>query len=116
MDVITIESQAFKDLTAKINTIAKFVIAYHEAKNDDTSDGWVDNHEVCTFLKVSPRTLQRLRASKVIVYTRIRGKTFYRISEVKRMMDNNIIRRSEELLQNLINNYQLQQKSSDTTC
>ena len=29
MEVITIESQAFKDLTAKINTIAKFVTAIH---------------------------------------------------------------------------------------
>ena len=107
MEVITIESQAFKDLTAKINTIAKFVTALQSKEEKEPSDGWVDSYEVCTFLKISSKTLQRLRASNDISFSKIRGKNFYRISEIGRLLNENIIRRSDEHLQDLIKNHQL---------
>jgi hypothetical protein len=107
MEVITIESQAFKDLTAKINTIAKFVAALQSKAEEEPKDGWIDSYEVCTFLKISSRTLQRLRSSHTINYSQIRGKIFYRISEVQRLLGEHIIRRSDEHLQDLIKNHQL---------
>ncbi|MDR2534103.1 MAG: helix-turn-helix domain-containing protein [Tannerellaceae bacterium] len=107
MEVITIESQAFKDLQAKINMIAKFVAAIQSKAEEQPEDGWVDSYEVCTFLKISSKTLQRLRAENAITFSRIRGKNFYRISEIERLMKNNIIRRSDEHLQDLIKNHQL---------
>jgi hypothetical protein len=83
MEVITIDSQAFKELMAKINTIAKLVAAIN-AKNEEQpkEDSWVDSYEVCTFLKISSRTLQRLRVEGAINFSRIRGKIFYRTSEL----------------------------------
>ena len=96
MEVITIESQAFKDLTTKIGTIAKFVSAIQAKADEEPEDGWVDSYEVCEYLKVSTKTLQRLRAAKSVNYSRIRGKVYYRISEIHRLLNNNVIRRSEE--------------------
>jgi hypothetical protein len=107
MEVITMESQAFKDLTAKINTIAKFVAALQSRPEEEPEDSWVDSYEVCTFLKISSRTLQRLRSSRTINYSQIRGKIFYRISEIQRLLNAHIIRRSDEHLQDLIKNHQL---------
>ena len=107
MEVITIESQAFKDLIAKIDTIAKFVTAMQNKTDESPADGWVDSNEVCTFLKISSKTLQRLRAANTISYSKIRGKNFYRISEIQRLLNDNIIRRSDEHLQELIKNHQL---------
>ncbi|GHT08971.1 DNA-binding protein [Bacteroidia bacterium] len=107
MEVITVESQAFKDLTAKINTIAKFVAAIQSKAEEEPEDGWVDSYEVCTFLKISGRTLQLLRSSHSINYSQIRGKVFYRISEIQRLLQDNVIRRSDEHLQDLIKNHQL---------
>ena len=107
MEVIKIESQAFRDLTAKINTIAKFVTAMQAKAEEEPDDGWVDSYEICTFLKISARTLQRLRASGTVKFSLIRGKTYCRISEIKRLMDNSVIRRSEEHLQELIKNHNL---------
>ncbi len=52
MDVITIESQAYKELVSKINTIAKFVIEHQSPETKDPDDEWVDSYEVCTFLKI----------------------------------------------------------------
>ncbi|MBW1619044.1 helix-turn-helix domain-containing protein [Empedobacter falsenii] len=112
MEVITIESQAFKNLMSKVDTIFDYVISQQNTNDDE--DSWVDSYEVCTFLKISDRTLQRLRSENKINYSRIRGKNYYKISEIKRMLQENLIRRSEECLQDLILNHQknVRQKQS----
>ena len=107
MEVITMDSKVYRELMAKINTIVKFVTAIESKAKEQPEDGWVDSYEVCTFLKISDRTLQRLRVEGVINFSRIRGKNFYRISEIERLLQNNVIRRSEEHLQDLIKNHQL---------
>lgn len=53
MDVITIESQAYKDLVTKINAIAKFVVDHQDDDTVNPDEMWVDSYEVCTFLKIS---------------------------------------------------------------
>ncbi|WP_126652166.1 helix-turn-helix domain-containing protein [Chryseobacterium aureum] len=103
MEVITIEAQAFKNLMSKVDTIFEYVISQGKTPNKD--EVWVDSYEVCTFLKISDRTLQRLRSENKINYSRIRGKNFYKISEIKRMLDENLIRRSDDHLQDLILNH-----------
>ena len=106
MEVITIESQAFKELTSKINTIAKFVATLQpEEKNPD--DEWVDSYEVCTFLKISERTLQRLRSNGIITYSILSGKSYYTIGEIKRMLNEKRIRSTDECLMDLIQNHKL---------
>lgn len=105
MEVITIETQAFKDLMSKVDTIFDYVISQQAIKkDDDDDDSWVDSYEVCTFLKISDRTLQRLRSDNKINYSRIRGKNYYKISEIRRMLQENLIRRSEECIRDLIQN------------
>jgi hypothetical protein len=104
MEVITIESQAFKSLLSKMDTIFNYVVS--QENTQDETDGWVDSYEVCTFLKISERTLQRLRSENKISYSKIRGKNYYKLIEIKRMMKENVIRRSEEFLQDLIQNHQ----------
>ena len=112
MEVITIESQAYKNLMSKVDTIFDYVISQQHIQDEE--DSWVDSYEVCTFLKISDRTLQRLRSENKINYSRIRGKNYYKISEIKRMMEENLIRRSEDCLQDLIQNHQknVRQKQS----
>jgi len=106
MDVITIESQAFKDLTAKINTIAKYIVTLQtEERNPDNE--WVDSYEVCTFLKISERTLQRLRSNGIIAYSMLSGKSYYTIGEIKRMLNEKRIRSTDECLMDLIQNHKL---------
>ena len=105
MEVITIETQAFKDLMSKVDTIFDYVIS-QQTNDEDDDDSWVDSYEVCTFLKISDRTLQRLRSDNKISYSRIRGKNYYKISEVRRMLKENLIRSNEECLEELIQNHQ----------
>jgi hypothetical protein len=107
MEVITMDSQVYRELMAQINTIAKLVTAIESKTEEQPEDGWVDSYEVCTFLKISTRTLQRIRSEGAINFSRIRGKNFYRISELQRLLQDNVIRRSDEHLQDLIKNHQL---------
>lgn len=105
MDVITIESTAFLKLEAKINLIAKYVNEQQSVVIENSDETWVDNYDVCTFLKISERTLQRLRSKGLVSYSVISGKSYYTITEVKRMLTQHIIRSNEECLVDLINNH-----------
>ncbi len=81
----------------KVNTIAKFVLNYQPEEIND-EETWVDGYEVCTFLKISERTLQRLRSNGQISYSQISGKTYYTIAEVKRMLNERVVRSNQECL------------------
>ena len=106
MEVITVESKVFKELVAKINTIAQFVVEYQSTNTINPEEEWIDSFEVCSFLNISQRTLQRLRSKGAITYSVIAGKTYYTIAEIKRMLNERSIRSSEEAMQNLITNHQ----------
>ncbi len=109
MEVVTFESTAFEKLVADIKTIANYIQEQknNQAKSACDDEMWVDNYDVCTFLRISERTLQRLRKSKKITYSRIERHIYYQIKEIRRMLENHLIRSNEEYLQNLIDNQKL---------
>lgn len=105
MEVITIDSEAYNDLVKKINTIADF-IKNNSCDSLSSDDAWVDSYEVCTFLRISERTLQRLRTNGTITYSVISGKTYYTIAEIKRLLLEKVIRTTEDRLQDLMREHQ----------
>ena len=107
MEIITFESKAYKELDNKITAIADYIFNHKEAESTNEDDIWVDSYEVCTFLKISEKTLQRLRVSGTIAFSNIRGRYFYKISEVKRMLEERLIKSNKENIQDLINNHHL---------
>ena len=107
MDVITVETKAFKELMAKINVIANYVFSRQDDCKENEDDIWVDSYEVCTFLKISDRTLQRLRSKGEIAYSTIRGRNFYKIGEIKRLLESRLRKSNDECMRNLITNHKL---------
>ncbi len=101
MEVITIESKAYKEIIEKLDKISRYVKEHSESDHV----GWIDNHDVCRYLNISIRTLQRLRSQKKINYSIIRGKTYYQLSEIERMLRENLIKSNPEGFQNLLDNY-----------
>ena len=77
MEIITFESKAYKELDNKITAIADYIFNHLDENKTDEDEIWVDSYEVCTFLKISDRTLQRLRAAGMISYSDIKGHYFY---------------------------------------
>ena len=93
MDVITMESKAYKELDNKITAIADYIFNRLEAEKPNEDDMWVDSYEVCTFLKISEKTLY-----------------FYKVSEIRRMLEERLVKSNKENIDNLITNHQLYAK------
>lgn len=55
MEIITFESNAYKELDKKITAIANYVFNHAEMEKESEDDMWVDSYEVCTFLKISEK-------------------------------------------------------------
>ena len=107
MEIITFESKAYKELDNKITAIADYIFNHTEAESTNEDEIWVDSYEVCTFLKSSDRTLQRLRAAGTVTYSNIKGHYFYKIGEIKRLLEERLIKRDKDSINDLITNHQL---------
>ena len=100
MEVITIESRAFKQLIEKLEALSEYVYSM-ERPVENVDEEWVSSQEVCRFLKISERTLQRFRTNGKITYTSMGGKYYYQIAEIKKLLRANIIKSTDECLQEL---------------
>lgn len=107
MEIITFESKAYKELDNKITAIADYIFNHTEAESTNEDEIWVDSYEVCTFLKISDRTLQRLRTAGTVIYSNIKGHYFYKIGEIKRLLEERLIKRDKDSINDLITNHQL---------
>lgn len=104
VEVITIESKAFKQLMEKLDALSDYVSSLKPPAENE-GESWVDSHEICEFLKVSERTLQRLRTNGKISYTNLGGKYYYQISQVKKLLKDNLIKSTEECFQELVEHH-----------
>jgi hypothetical protein len=52
-------------------------------------DEWVDGQQASSLLNISPRTLQALRDSRELPYSRIRSKLYYRIEDLEKILVSN---------------------------
>ncbi len=102
MDVITIESKAFMQLMDKLDALLEYVYSMERPVVKDEDEAWVDSREVCLFLKISERTLQRLRTNGKITYSCIGGKYYYQISEIRKLFQKRVIKSTDECLKDLI--------------
>ena len=106
MEIITFESKAYKELDNKITAIADYIFNHMEAESTNEDEIWVDSYEVCTFLQISDRTLQRLRANGTIAYSNIGGRCYYKIGELKRLLEERLIKSNDECMRNLVANHE----------
>lgn len=88
MDVIVISSDAYRDLVSKIDSIAH---AVNKAKfnNDPLDEKWLDVQETCLALKISKRTLQAYRDNRVLPYSQISGKIYFKAKDIQQYLENN---------------------------
>ncbi|NDW18728.1 DNA-binding protein [Dysgonomonas sp. 216] len=104
-EAIILDSESYKRLEEKIDKIFEYIKDKQVPENINIDEEWVDSYEVCTFLRISERTLQRLRTNGVISYSILSGKTYYTIAEIKRVLKERLIKSGEECLDDLIKNH-----------
>jgi AraC-like DNA-binding protein len=55
----------------------------------DKLGGWLDNQDVMQVLHISPRTLQTLRSNGTLPFSRIKGKFYYKVSDLEALLNSN---------------------------
>lgn len=100
MGIVILKSGDFQALMNRIEAIEKYIYQT-EPKNPPLQEIWLDNEAVCAYLKISKRTLQRYRSNGVIVYSLVGKKTYYTISEIKRLLEEKRIMRNSGSLDEL---------------
>ena len=102
MDTIIINAEEWKDLVQKIDRITGFIEQYTERlPSDDNS--WLNEMQVCDYLRISLKTLQRLRKSGKIKFSTVAKKHHYKAGDVKALIEKNSVRSSLEQMENLQN-------------
>jgi hypothetical protein len=67
------------------NVRATLAVALDETPLED----WIDGQIVMQLLHISPRTLQTLRTNGTLPFSRIRGKIYYRKTDIKKILSDN---------------------------
>ncbi len=111
MELITFDHPAYQELVNKINQIADYVF-HKEASPQQKQETWLTSEELADLLRISTRTLQRMRKDQTIPYTILRRKCLYRLSDVEKCIADRIITCSPQTLEDFYKNYRLTQTPS----
>ena len=111
MELFTFDHPAYQELVNKINRIADYVF-HKEASPQQKQETWLTSEELADLLRISTRTLQRMRKDQTIPYTILRRKCLYRLSDVEKCIADRIITCSPQTLEDFYKNYRLTQTPS----
>ena len=87
MEVITIESSAFKEILSQLDEIKSAI--QRNGNKQPPEDRLLDNDEAAAFLKVTKRTLQTYRNTGEISFVQKGSKIYYRMSDIEEFLQKN---------------------------
>lgn len=76
-------------LSQQIKEIKMMIQLLRQSRAVVLNDSWLDNQEVLQFLHISLRTLQTLRSKGTLPYSKIRGKFYYKVSDIEQLLQEN---------------------------
>ena len=122
MEVMTIESKAFAALVEKIDGIAAYVEASRqkeaeqqqgqEEKNSRKGGKWMTGSEVCEYLEISARTLQRYRTNRIIAFSICGKKIRYRRTDVEEFHERWMRETPDKQVDRMIEEHPLHQRKN----
>ena len=87
MEVITIQSEAFKVIMEKMDRIDKKLDS--NVQQPALKDPWFDIQEACFILKISKRTLANYRKEGLLPYSKIDGKIYFKAADIQKLLEKN---------------------------
>lgn len=100
MGTITINTEEWNELVCKIDRIAGLMeqLAGRLPADDST---WLDEAQTCGYLKISTKTLQRLRNKGEIKFSTIAKKHHYKAGDIKALLERRAVKSGRERLEGL---------------
>ena len=83
MEIITIESGIWQELTDRIKNIERYVKDTAQPATISDEEFWVDNDQAMRILCVAKRTLQQYRSDGKLPYKRFGRQIRYRLSDIE---------------------------------
>ncbi len=90
MEVITIETQAFQQIMKSISDLKEALI--RKGKNNPLSETWIDISDTCILLKISKRTLQYYRDNRILPFSQIGGKVYFKVSDIDAFLEEHYVK------------------------
>lgn len=87
MEIVMIEKRAFMDFMAGVEAFFDGMADISRHLADKEISEWVDTADVCRELKLSKRTVQTLRSTGRLPYTRFNHKTYYKLEDVMKVLE-----------------------------
>nr|WP_321356667.1 helix-turn-helix domain-containing protein [uncultured Draconibacterium sp.] len=63
-----------------------------QTRTEAFKQSWIDGQDVMLALKVSKRTLQTMRDTGILPYSRINGKFYYKVEDLEKLLESNYSR------------------------
>ena len=80
-----IEKRVYDSMVATLEALAGRLEALKE-KQQKSLGHWLDNEEVCEKLSIAKRTLQAYREKRIIPYTQVGHKIYYKPQDVEALL------------------------------
>jgi len=90
MKVILIDSDVFEELKRRILDLSEKVLILTKKNRPEGLSNWLDSADVCLALNISKKTLQRLRETGHIAYTRFNKKIYYKPEDIESLIKKGI--------------------------
>jgi hypothetical protein len=96
MEICYIEAGVLERMLARAENLSAHVDRLYERNRRKEPGEWLDGQDVCLRLDISPRTLQTLRDTGRLAFTRLQRKFYYKPEDVERLITYVGIRRKEK--------------------
>jgi hypothetical protein len=84
--------QLLLELSGAIKEIKAQLLVLKQTKTEAFKQSWIDGQDVMLALKISKRTLQTLRDTGILPYSRINGKFYYKVADLEELLESNYSR------------------------
>ena len=85
--------EAEKILKRLDEQVALIVAKLKIGSKSDPEDVFFDNQEFILLMNISKRTAQEWRNKKIIEFSQVGNKIYYRLSDIKKLLDENYIKK-----------------------
>lgn len=85
MDVM----QLLLELSSAIKEIKAQLLVFKQTRTEKFKQEWIDGQDVMLSLNISKRTLQSLRDTGILPYSRINGKFYYKVADLEALLESN---------------------------
>ena len=87
IEIVNIEKKTYEKFVGQFESFVKKMTEMGNRGTDKRLGEWLDNDDVCRILRISQRTLQRLRDNGTLAYSQISHKTYYKPEDVESVMN-----------------------------